>query len=321
MDGLEPPLGRPTYATGISAGTPSSIDVGLGASQGNDSPVDLLRSLVDHYKSALVESEQQCDRLRAENRTNRKAAEEAVTSQAHFLAVIAHELRGPLAAVRFATAAAGTRATSEIQRTRMRAIVERQVQHASRLIEDLLDVTRARTGKLRLTVGPVDMRDVINTAVGICRHLMVRRGQTFVLEVPSSALPVLGDSVRLTQVLNNLLENASRYTPERGAIALSAAVEGEFCALTVTDNGIGMTSEASLVAFDAHSQEARAVAFNGEGLGIGLAIVRELVQAHRGTVTGRSEGHGRGSQFVVMLPLVQTPAPRAATRRSTATRD
>lgn len=296
MDGLEPPPASAMQPNGMSAGDP----------------------LLSHYRTALLESEQQCDRLRTENRkveqalvqaeATRKAAEEAVTRQAHFLAVIAHELRGPLTAVRFATAAGATHTPSDIQRTRIHAIVERQVQHASRLIEDLLDLTRARTGKLRLAVGPVDVRDVIDTAVGICRHVMARRGQTFALYAPSFALPVLGDSVRLTQVLNNLLENASRYTPERGAITLSAAAVGGFCVLTVADSGIGMTPEASLVAFESLTQEARAVAFNGDGLGIGLAIARELVEAHGGTVTGRSEGPGLGSQFVVRLPLAQTPA-------------
>jgi signal transduction histidine kinase len=144
--------------------------------------------------------------------------------------------------------------------------------HASRLIEDLVDLTRARTGKLRLAVGPVDVRDVIHAAVGICRHAMVRRGQSLAVEAPSPALPVMGDSVRLTQVLNNLLENASRYTPEGGAITLSAAVVDDFCVLTVADSGIGMT------------------------------------EAHGGTVTARSEGQGRGSQFIISLPLLQTPA-------------
>jgi signal transduction histidine kinase len=316
MDGLEAPPGSATHATRMPARDPSFID--LDGSPGSASQIDLLWSLVAHYKSAQLENEQQCARLRAENReaeqalvradATRKAAEDAVAGQAHFLAVIAHELRGPLAAVGYATAAVGTRAPSDIERARIHAVIQRQVEHASRLIEDLVDLTRARTGKLRLAVGPVDVRDVIHAAVGICRHAMVRRGQSLAVEAPSSALPVLGDSVRLTQVLNNLLENASRYTPERGAITLSAAVVDDFCVLTVADSGIGMTAEASLVAFDALSQEARAVAFNGDGLGIGLAIARELVEAHGGTVTGRSEGQGRGSQFIVRLPLFQTPA-------------
>jgi signal transduction histidine kinase len=316
MEGLEPRLGAATHASGKPAGDPSFID--LDESPGSALQIDLLWSLVAHYKSALLENEQQCARLRAENReteqalvraeATQKAAEEAVAGQAHFLAVIAHELRGPLAAVSYATAAVGRRAPSDIERARIHAIIQRQVEHASRLIEDLVDLTRARTGKLRLAVGLVDVRDVIHAAVGICRHAMVRRSHTFAVEVPSSALPVLGDSVRLTQVLNNLLENASRYTPERGVIMLSVAVVDDFCVLTVTDSGIGMTAEGSLVAFDALSQEAHAVAFNSDGLGIGLAIARELVEAHGGTVTGRSEGQGRGSQFIVSLPLVQTPA-------------
>jgi diguanylate cyclase len=271
-----------------------------------------------------LENERECDRLRAENRkaeqardhaeATRKAAEEALLSHANFLGVIAHELRGPLAAVRFATASLGAPALNDIQRARIRVIVDRQVEHASRLVEDLLDLTRARTGKMRLVFCRIDVRDVIDAAVAIHRSAMAQRRQRFALDVPSSAVLVSGDSVRLTQVVGNLLENASRYTPEGGVITLSTVVVGYFCVLTVADSGIGMTAEATLVAFEAFSQEAHAVAFNGAGLGVGLTIVRELVEAHSGTVTGRSAGRGRGSEFVVSLPLAQT----FATSRSSA---
>jgi signal transduction histidine kinase len=288
----------------------------------DEPPRDSFWPLVAHYELALAEHERQRDRLRVENQqaaqalvraeAMRLAAQKALASQALFLEVIAHELRGPLAAVGNAAAALATLSPDDAQRARIRAIVERQTEHASRLIEDLLDLSRARTGKLRLALRAVDLRGVIETAVDMCKPAMDRRGQRFAAEVPPSALHVLGDPVRLVQILGNLLENASKYTPEGGAIALVAAVEGDCLVLSVSDSGVGMTADASLAVFDAFAQQAHAIAFDGAGLGIGLAVVRELVRAQGGTVTARSAGLGEGSQFVVRLPLAGDAAIRAA---------
>jgi signal transduction histidine kinase len=233
------------------------------------------------------------------------AGQGVLAAQTRFLELIAHELRAPLAAVGNAAVALRTLTLDDAQRTRIHGLVERQVQHASRLVDDLLDLSRASAGKLRLTVGRVDMGEIVDAAVDVCKPLLERRGQTLTIMVPPSGSHVLGDPVRLAQILNNLLENASKYTPERGDIGLSACVDEDFFVLTVADSGIGMTADASLSIFDPLFQESHAVAFNGTGLGIGLAVVRELVEAHGGTVAGRSDGLRRGSQFVVRLPLAQ----------------
>ncbi len=234
--------------------------------------------------------------------------QDVLARQTRFLATLAHELRAPLAALGNAAAVLRTLALDDAQRARIHGLVERQVELASRLVDDLLDLSRASTGKLRLTIGRVDMASVVDAAVAVCQPLLERRRQTLSISMPAAGSHVLGDPVRLAQILNNLLENASKYTPERGHIGLTADVDGGSLVLTVSDSGIGMTADASLAIFDALFQEGHAVAFDGTGLGIGLAVVRELVDAHGGTVSGYSPGLGRGSQFVVRLPLVPGPA-------------
>ncbi len=239
--------------------------------------------------------------------------QEALARQTRLLAMLAHELRAPLAALGNAAAVLSSLPLNDAQRVRIHGLVQRQVAHASGLVDDLLDLSRASTGKLRLTIGRVDMRRVIDAAVEVCQPRLERRGQTLAMNMPSTMPQVLGDPVRLAQILNNLLENASKYTPERGDIGLSAHVDGGFCVLTVSDSGIGMTADASLAIFDPLFQEGHAVAFDGTGLGIGLAVVRELVDAHGGSVSGYSGGFGRGSQFVVRLPLAPSALPITGT--------
>ena len=276
--------------------------------------LDSLWPLVTHYELTLAEHERQRDDLRVANhqaalavtraQALQAAAQGALDRQAEFLAVLAHELRNPLASIRCAAAAIGTLARDDARLSRAQLIIERQSEHASRLIEDLLDLSRAKSGKLRLVFGPVDMRELIDAAVEACKPAIDRRGQGFGLEVAGCELRLQGDAVRLAQILNNLLENASKFTPEGGRLELRALPQGNDIVLTVSDSGIGMRAEALPAIFDAFAQDGRAVAFNGNGLGIGLAVVRELVQAHGGTVTARSAGPGQGSQFVVRLPLL-----------------
>jgi signal transduction histidine kinase len=158
-------------------------------------------------------------------------------------------------------------------------------------------------GKLRLEKEPVDMMRLIEDVVQACRPAMDSRLQLFDVRLADEPLPVHGDPVRLTQILTNLLDNASKYTPERGEIHFSAMVREESVVLTVVDSGIGITSEALLTIFDPFVQEQHATLFNGAGLGIGLTVVRELVEGHGGQVSASSDGLGRGSRFVVSLPL------------------
>lgn len=237
------------------------------------------------------------------------AAEQAQHRQSEFLAVVAHELRHPLAPIRNAAAILGRIAAKEPLLARMQALIERQVVHMSRLVSDLLDVSRVHTGKLRLERSVVDMTALIEGAAEGCRPTMEARHQIFSVQMPSCALALEGDPVRLAQVLSNLLDNASKYTPEAGHIALAVEVAAEVLVMTVSDDGIGISAQALGKVFEPFVQEAEATVFNGGGLGIGLTVVRELVEAHGGTVEARSAGSGCGSQFVVTLPLTRQAHP------------
>jgi len=183
--------------------------------------------------------------------------------------------------------------------------MERQVVHMARLVSDLLDVSRASTGKLTLERRVVEMAVIIDQAIDACRPAMDTRLQHFAIQVPSCALDVYGDPVRLVQILMNLLDNASKYTQASGEIRLTVVVIANALVLTVTDSGIGITAEALPNIFEPFAQDTHATAFNADGLGIGLTVVRELVEAHGGNVVASSAGSGLGSQFVVTLPLVR----------------
>jgi diguanylate cyclase len=231
-----------------------------------------------------------------------RVAETARQHQTELLAIVAHELRNPLNPIR--TAAALMPRVTPQELPRLQAIIERQVLRVTRLASDLLDVSRAGTGKLRLQFQRMDLVEVLNEAIDTCRPAMDLRLQRLSVQLPASPVEFAGDAARLVQVFTNLLDNASKYTPDGGEIALSGVVTAETAVITVTDTGIGMTPQAKAQVFDPFVQEPRAVSFNGLGLGLGLTVVRELVRSHRGDVIASSAGAGRGSRFVVTLPLV-----------------
>jgi len=232
--------------------------------------------------------------------------EEVHSRQIKFLAMVAHELRNPLTPIRTAAELLKRARADDPLLTRLQGVIERQVAHMSRLVEDLLDGSRVSTGKFRLECGHVDMADIVALAAEACRPLMDRRHQKLTVQQPPRPLPVHGDPVRLAQVLGNLLDNASKYTAEHGLITLTLAVEGGAVVTTVSDNGIGITPEALGHVFDLFVQGTRALTVHNRGLGIGLAVVRELVEAHGGSVVARSAGRDLGSEFIVTLPLAAT---------------
>ncbi|WP_339497944.1 sensor histidine kinase [Pseudomonas canadensis] len=229
-------------------------------------------------------------------------AERALGQQKSILAMVAHELRNPLTPISM-IAERMVRLPSD-QLPRMRELIEGQVQHISQLVDDLLDVSRASTGKLRIHCREVDMLRILNAAVDTCSPVMIGRNQQFDVALPNASLLMNGDPVRLAQILHNLLGNAAKYTQAGGKISMVVTVEAEQVRISICDNGIGVTAKALPFIFDPYVQDAHAIGFNSAGLGIGLTVVRELVEAHGGTVTGMSEGHGKGSEFVVMLPLL-----------------
>lgn len=270
-----------------------------------------LKDPVAQYEVAVAEYERRHLELREANeqlvmaalgaQELQAAAEQAQRQQKEFLAVLAHELRNPLTPILVAATMLGGEGTQE--QAEMRSIIEREVMHMSRLVGDLLDVSRANTGKLSLERHIVDMVGIIDEAVDACRPAMDTRLQHFSVQVPAHSLEVDADPVRLAQILRNLLDNASKYTPAGGAIALSAAVEDDLVVVTVSDSGIGITSEVLPKVFEPFVQDPHAIAFSAVGLGIGLTVVRELVEAHGGSVIASSGGLGLGSQFVIRMPL------------------
>jgi diguanylate cyclase (GGDEF)-like protein len=239
------------------------------------------------------------------------AAEHARKRQTELLAVVAHELRNPLQPIRAAAAMLSRLGGDDRLLPKVQSIIERQVAHMSRLVGDLLDVSRVNTGKLRLERSVVALIEVISTTADACLPAMKLRAQHFEISLPEQALDVYADPVRLAQVFSNLLDNACKYTPDNGTISLAVRHLGDTVVVSLNDNGIGISASALPEVFEPFVQDPLAVGFNSVGLGIGLTVVRELVEAHGGHVTASSAGIGLGSQFVVTLPLLQLSLVRS----------
>jgi diguanylate cyclase len=230
-------------------------------------------------------------------------AKEPPLADAKLLAIVAHELRSPLVPIRAAANLLKRAHADEQLLTRLRIMIEHGVAHMSTLVEDLVDVGRAATGKFRLERRPIDLNAILALAVESCRPTMDSRLQHFRSTLAPGPVIVWGDHVRLTQIVSNLLENASKYTHQGGHISLAMAMHEGSVAITILDDGTGMTEDHLLHAFELFSQADRARHADERGLGVGLAIVRELVEAHGGSVAAHSAGLTLGSEFVIMLPL------------------
>ena len=219
-----------------------------------------------------------------------------------FIAVLGHELRNPLAPIRTAAevlrrTSAGDEATAEMCR-----MLQRQVQQMARLIDDLLDVSRITSGKIRFRREHVDLAQVVKRAIEASAPAFAQRRHRLRVELPPGPMTVDGDAARLLQMVANLLDNAAKYTPEGGDIRLSAACRESAFELRVEDSGIGIASEMLPGIFDLFVQATRSGTDAQEGLGIGLALVRTIAEHHGGSVVASSEGPGKGSAFVVRLP-------------------
>ena len=234
--------------------------------------------------------------------------EHASQRMQEFIAMLAHELRNPLAPVRNASSVLRRQPDLPPTALRMCDIIDRQMGHLTRLVDDLLDVGRIVTGKIALSLAPIDFSDVVNTSVETVRPALLARQQTLDLHLPGP-VPLLGDATRLAQALQNLLHNAVRYTPPGGHITVSVRTEGASLVASVADNGPGIAHEALERIFDLFRQEPTPGRSPSEsGLGIGLNLARALVEQHGGRLTAHSDGLGHGSCFVMQLPLRQ-PAP------------
>lgn len=232
--------------------------------------------------------------------------------QLNFLATIAHELRNPLMPLRLAALMLDGARNDAVAYAQHQATIKGQVAQITRLIGDLLEGSSIGAGKFRLERTLIDVGAVIERVVETCGLSMAARKQRFVVTRQRGALMVLGDAVRLTQVFGNLLENSSRYTPEGGEISLSAKTAGDCVVVSIRDSGIGISAKALPHVFDIFVRDTRAAQVSEAGLGIGLAVVRELVKAHEGAVAAYSAGEDAGSEFVVRLPVALANSRLAA---------
>jgi signal transduction histidine kinase/DNA-binding response OmpR family regulator len=268
---------------------------------------DLLAALelsAEHFASALERA-----RLVTELRSRAADLAEADRRKDEFLAMLAHELRNPLAPVLSGIEILREEGAAPGARRRALDAADRQVRHLARLVDDLVDVSRIRTGKVELRCEPVALSRIVEDAVAAVEPLARGQEQELAAELPERAVAISGDPVRLTQIVENLLHNASKYTDPGGHIRLTARLDGGEVVLRVVDDGIGIAPDLLPRIFDTFVQGKQPVNRARGGLGLGLTLVRSLVALHGGTVSAASEGPGRGSTFEVRLPVSEHAAP------------
>jgi signal transduction histidine kinase len=245
--------------------------------------------------------------------SDRKRAEEALRDadrhKDEFLAMLAHELRNPLAPLRNAIQVMRLKGTDDPDVQWARDVVERQVQQLTRLVDDLLDVARFNQGKINLQTEPVEMAAVVELAVEISRPLIDAHNHHLEISLPEQVVWVEGDAIRLAQALSNLLNNAAKYTEEGGRIDLTVDSSDGEVVLGVRDTGAGIAADMLPHIFEMFTQAQGSVSRSEGGLGIGLTLVRKLVEMHGGRVEAHSKGPGHGSEFIVRLPLFRQTLP------------
>jgi signal transduction histidine kinase/ActR/RegA family two-component response regulator len=265
--------------------------------------VSLVLTRIETYRAREVAAVERDDLLRE--------LEEANRAKDEFLAMLGHELRNPLSPIVTALELLRRRDGGT---TREREIIERQVGHLVRLVDDLLDVSKITRGKIVLRRDPLEIAAAIAKAVEIASDLFEQRRHRLTIDVPAEGLRVEGDIVRLAQVVANLLTNAARYTEPGGDIAVRATADGGDVVVTVKDSGAGIARDLLPRIFDIFVQGQRSTDRKEGGLGLGLALVKSLVQLHGGTATARSDGPGKGSEFEIRLPATTRAARTEAAR-------
>ena len=286
---------------------------------GSEVPVEISLSPLETEEGLLVASAIRdiTDRKRADEERVKLAREQAARAEAEqanrlkdeFLAMLAHELRNPLAALRTGLAVLDKAGHQDRLLAGTRDVMSRQLRQLSRMVDDLLDVSRVSTGKIALHRETVDLAELISR----CVAMVAKAGAVHhEITVRTQPLRVDADPMRLEQVVTNLLTNAIKYTPSGGAITVSARRADETAVIDVEDTGLGMTPDLVERVFDLFVQGERGLARSEGGLGIGLTLVRRLVELHGGSVTAASGGPGRGSRFTVRLPAAETTERRRA---------
>ena len=262
--------------------------------------------------------------------TQRRHAEEVERASKHiheFVAMLAHELRNPLAPIHSAAEAMARMAPGDPAQAEMRNIIARQSKHLARIVEDLLDINRITRGTLAIQRETLDGRDIVSRSIEVARPAMSAARHQLQVSVPERPVPVAGDPDRLVQVVSNILNNASRYTPPNGQIAVSVGEEDGELTIRVRDNGRGIEARNIERIFNLFDQGDAVTPATAGGLGIGLSLARRVVELHGGTIEAISAGSGQGSEFVIRLPVtrkhveppaVHYPAPDAAPARAVA---
>jgi PAS domain S-box-containing protein len=242
--------------------------------------------------------------------TDRKRAEEearlADQRKSEFLGVLSHELRNPLAPIRNSVYLLERAAPASETSMRARGIIRRQVEHLTRLVDDLLDVTRISRGKIALQRRRVDLREIVRETTDDLRSVFSQAGVELHVDHVLGAVWIDADRTRMTQVLGNLLQNSVKFTPRGGTVTVALGTKGDRAEMCVRDNGIGMQSGSIEHMFEPFAQAEMSLARTKGGLGLGLPLVKGLVELHGGTVEARSPGTGCGAEFVVRLPLAET---------------
>ncbi|MFD0738410.1 ATP-binding protein [Lysobacter koreensis] len=277
-----------------------------------------LAALVSTVRSALRGRERQYQiRTHLDDLAQaRDAVAETARHKDEFLAMLGHELRNPLAPIRNALHLLGTDGLSRDQNENLRSMMKRQVDHMVRLVDDLVEVSRLSRGTIDLRRERVDITSVLRNAIDLSRPLVDAGKHQLVVDVVDEPLFIDADPVRIAQVFGNLLNNAAKYAAPGGCITLSARREGEQAVVSVRDRGIGIEPEMLPHVFELFTQGRREAHRAQDGLGIGLTLVRSLVEMHDGSVTASSAGCGQGSEFVVRVPLAASAStPASASHR------
>lgn len=248
-----------------------------------------------------------CESLRIAARENRRLyglAREADARKDAFLATLAHELRNPLTPIRNALYMLERQHPNEPRTVELQRMMTRHTDHLVRLVNELLDVSRITQRKIELRSERFELQTIVHGAVEVVRPLITEKRQELIVSLPKDEVYLQADGVRLTQIVTNLLHNASKYTNSEGRIWLNAETEGEELVVRVRDTGVGIAPESCERIFELFEQAHAGIEESQGGLGIGLTLVRELVHLHGGTVEARSAGLGLGSEFIVRLPVI-----------------
>jgi len=235
--------------------------------------------------------------------------------------MLAHELRNPLAPVQNAVQILRLKSPADSQLQWATDVIQRQTQHMARLLDDLLDVSRITSNKLELRKERIELAGLIRVSIETSRPAIERGGHVLGVTLPAEPIYIEGDTMRLIQVFSNLLNNAAKFSKRGGHIWLTAASEGETVQVSVRDTGIGMASQMLPRIFDMFAQTGRSIEQTAGGLGIGLAVARRLVEMHGGSIAARSQGLGKGSEFVVLLPNAARAPHGSSTTETEAAKD